>query len=222
MLRSLVGSEMCIRDSSVAVLNMANGYNCGGGFERGVGSQEEYLFRNSTLSASLWPRRRAGDEREWSGRELLAGETESVYPFSPTTGIYSPMVRVFGIKDRPAGEAAHECAMLSVAAQDLRVNRAYNQGACFSEELTREKLRTSLRMAADHGHTAVVLGAIGCGAFRNPPTKVAEAFLELLSGEFKDVFAEVVFAIVKSEENLSCFEAVLAPLIQESPPQSGL
>eukprot|EP00656_Telonema_subtile_P048288 TRINITY_DN5709_c0_g1_i2.p1 TRINITY_DN5709_c0_g1~~TRINITY_DN5709_c0_g1_i2.p1 ORF type:complete len:297 (-),score=47.84 TRINITY_DN5709_c0_g1_i2:300-1190(-) len=210
----------CLAASSVltreghrpAVLNMANEYNCGGGFERTRGSQEEYLFRNTTLVASLWPRRREDDQREWSGAEVLSERLEPIYPFGPTTGVYTKDVQVFGVHDEPARHP-HQCGILSVAAQDLR-SRSYNAGATFDADLTRSKFRTALRMAADNGHDAVVLGAIGCGAFKNDPTKVAQAFRELLEDEYRHVFAAVVFAIIKSERNLTAFESILRPLTE--------
>jgi uncharacterized protein (TIGR02452 family) len=35
-------------------------------------------------------------------------------------------------------------------------------------------MQAILDMAASHGHDAVVLGALGCGAFGNPPRHIAE------------------------------------------------
>merc|ERR1711924_387923 len=53
-------------------------------------------------------------------------------------------------------------------------------------------------MAASQGHDSVVLGAFGCGYFRNPASAVAETFRKLLSagGEFEHVFHLVVFAVI--------------------------
>merc|ERR1712070_951563 len=48
---------------SPAVLNMANELNCGGAWCTHGGSQEEDLFRTSSLALSLWPRRRSDDRR---------------------------------------------------------------------------------------------------------------------------------------------------------------
>jgi uncharacterized protein (TIGR02452 family) len=45
------------------------------------------------------------------------------------------------------------------------------------------------------GHTEIVLGAWGCGVFRNDPDQVASTFAALLAGEFAGTFAKVVFAV---------------------------
>ena len=78
----------------------------------------------------------------------------------------------------------------------------------FDPDLLREKVRTLLYMAVQSNCDALVLGALGCGAFLNPPEAVARAFWELLvpeEAEFHQRFATVEFAIIKSSENLSAF-----------------
>ena len=67
--------------------------------------------------------------------------------------------------------------------------------------------------AAHHGHDAVVLGAYGCGAFRNDPLAVTQCFAALLGpgGEFHGIFGVVLFAVIKSEANLQAFRAVFPP-----------
>ncbi len=41
-----------------------------------------------------------------------------------------------------------------------------------------------------------MLGAWGCGVFRNTPGEVAELFAAALAGPFRGAFAEVVFAVL--------------------------
>lgn len=64
-------------------------------------------------------------------------------------------------------------------------------------ELLREKIRIMLRMAAYHGHSRIVLGAIGCGVFNNPRERVAELFFHVfMEEEFTGGWWEhIVFAI---------------------------
>ncbi|WP_306440898.1 TIGR02452 family protein [Corallococcus aberystwythensis] len=49
-------------------------------------------------------------------------------------------------------------------------------------------------MAAHHGHRTLVLGAWGCGAFRNNPHDAADAFASALDA-FSGGFVRVVFAV---------------------------
>merc|ERR1712039_430810 len=91
----------------------------------------------------------------------------------------------------PAGDVESQppFAVLTVAAQNV------NWDGRFEPDLLREKVRTILHVAACNGHDTLVLGAFGCGYFRNPPAVVAETFRKLLSSEFAAAFSLVVFAI---------------------------
>lgn len=61
----------------------------------------------------------------------------------------------------------------------------------------KRKIRTILRIALDNNHTKLVLGALGCGAFKNPPSHVARLFKEVLEEpEFIGAFEEICFAIL--------------------------
>lgn len=80
-------------------------------------------------------------------------------------------------------------------------------------ELTKGKMRLCLRIAANQGHTMVVLGALGCGAFKNPPGEVVACWSEVLSeSEFGGGwFAEIWFAVLdrRREGNFEIFEKAL-------------
>lgn len=69
-------------------------------------------------------------------------------------------------------------------------------------------------MAARRGHRSLVLGAMGCGAFKNPPEEVAICWLEVLrENEFKGGWWDGIwFAIFdsKKEGNFEIFERVLS------------
>ena len=54
-----------------------------------------------------------------------------------------------------------------------------------------------------------MLGAWGCGVFRNDPRYVARMFAELLlaPGEFSGAFTEVVFAALDRSDHLSTYRA---------------
>ena len=51
-----------------------------------------------------------------------------------------------------------------------------------------------LAVAAAHRHRRLVLGAWGCGVFRNDPAHVAQAFADALA-RFAGSFDRVVFAV---------------------------
>lgn len=62
---------------------------------------------------------------------------------------------------------------------------------------TKNKIRTILRIGLRHGHDSLVLGALGCGAFCNPPSHIAKLFHEVFEeAEFKNKYLLVCFAIL--------------------------
>jgi uncharacterized protein (TIGR02452 family) len=155
---------------------MANARAGGGGWMNGALAQEEALCYRSSLSFTLKRR---------------------FYPLPDISGIYSPTVVVV----RASLATGHALLFLGVPPQHLPVVSvisvaavrgpdttdttppAYQNNA--DRELMKSKIRMILRVAAVNGHRRLVLGALGCGAFRNPPTEVV--------GCFREVFGEPKF-----------------------------
>lgn len=232
----VVGPAGCRR---VGILNMANEWNCGGGFERMGGSQEEYLFRRTSIGMSLWPHRMIDDERWRNGCAKLPAPTPDTeyYPLTEAGGVLTPHLEVIGRtgnvdagdylpRERRPAAGLDAFVGLTIAAQDLRTERHYNRGARFSFGLTCQKFRTLCHMAVVAGCDAVVFGAIGCGAFRNPPAEICRAFAHVVHGEFAGAFREVVYAVIKSRANLKAFTAAfgrdgVAALAGRAPRKEG-
>jgi uncharacterized protein (TIGR02452 family) len=63
-----------------------------------------------------------------------------------------------------------------------------------------------LAVAAAHGHRRLVLGAWGCGVFRNDPAIVAEAFAAQLA-RAQDRFDHVVFAVLDRQPGMPTYGA---------------
>lgn len=66
-----------------------------------------------------------------------------------------------------------------------------------------ERMRRLLTVGANKGHDAMVLGAFGCGAFRNDPIMVANHFSTLLKTEFRGMFKKVIFGVFERENGPS-------------------
>lgn len=199
--------------SRVAVLNMASHSSPGGGWIRGAFAQEEMLCYRSSLSLSLHRR---------------------YYPWKQRMGLYTGDVVIIR-SDMPSGHrlmghltpdqlpvvsAVSIAALRTPAVTTSTVRLA--DGTTVDEEmyarpqdrdLTKDKMRLCLRIAAKRGHGKIVLGALGCGAFRNPPGEVARCWREVFAeAEFDGGWWEsVVFAVydTKGEGNFAVFEDVL-------------
>ncbi|KNG52666.1 mitochondrial chaperone bcs1 [Stemphylium lycopersici] len=171
----------------VAVLNLASERSPGGGWQKGALAQEECLCYRSSLYLSL---------------------SETIYPLPSLAAIHSPNVLL--IRDSMTNghflltpQSPYDLPTVSViSAAALRKPTLSDDGLSFkhagARAVTKKKIRLVLRVAANKGHTKLVLGALGCGVFANPPKEVAQCFLEVFQEpEFQGGWwEEVVFAVL--------------------------
>jgi uncharacterized protein (TIGR02452 family) len=182
------------------MLNMANRHTPGGGVINGARAQEESLFRQSNLCVSLY------QYDEYHARLLGLPLGNGRYPMDRNTGgIYSGRVTFFRTGSRNGDalvETPFECAVVSVAAinrPDLTPDGSLVDWAVVA---AKNKIRTMLRIGLLHGHDAIVLGAWGCGAFRNPPEHMARLFHEVLEeDEFARKYRIVRFAVIEDHNS---------------------
>jgi uncharacterized protein (TIGR02452 family) len=189
----------------VAALNFASAKNPGGGFLNGSQAQEESLARSSALYASLL---RAGEyyERHRASPSLLYSDAM----------ILSPGCPVFRDDEGALLEEPLSAAFITSAAP--------NAGAAANSrreelpqipEVFRRRSEYVLALAASQGYRHLVLGAWGCGVFRNDPGVVAAAFAgHLRAGAWAGRFERVVFSVLEtspSGETLAAFRRALPP-----------
>lgn len=188
----------------IAVLNMANSRYPGGMYLEGEGGQEEALCRRSTLYRSIGPQR-------------------NFHPIPNHGAIYSPEVMVVRKSDEDGCELLTPderwwTSVISVSAiARPSLNAARDDFARKADRLdTRERIRTLLRVAALEGRRNLVLSALGCGAFENPPRAVAELFRHVLcESEFIGRFQGIWFAIFDRAQgscNYDIFKEVLGEM----------
>lgn len=74
------------------------------------------------------------------------------------------------------------------------------------KELFKGRIRNIFEAAINNDVDVLILGAFGCGVFKNPPDVVAEAFYDvIIDNEYDKRFKKIVFAI-KSTNNNNTFE----------------
>ncbi|KAI9007828.1 hypothetical protein DFJ74DRAFT_689225 [Hyaloraphidium curvatum] len=170
-----------------AALSFASAKNPGGGFLGGARAQEESLCRSSGLYACL------------VGGEMYRDHAGTRGGFYTNYAIYSPGVPVFRDDEGELLAEPFRCAFVTAPAVNAGTYLSGGRGTQAEvEREMRERVRKVLHIIAAHGHDAVVLGAWGCGVFRNDPEVVAELFREALMGEFAGAFGRVVFAVLDS------------------------
>ena len=204
--------------ASVAVLNFASASNPGGGVVNGASAQEECLCRCSTLYFNLdvdsnlagfyLPHRKAGN------------------PLHNDDIIYTPGVVIFK-SDTSYPQLVKETAwqnvnVITCAAPNLREqpSNRYNTGDGNAsikisdadlQTLHEKRGRRILDVALAGGNDVVILGAFGCGAFRNKPEVVAQAYKNILT-EYEHAFKVIEFAVYcspRDESNYQVFKNVL-------------
>ncbi len=170
--------------AKAASLNFASAKNPGGGFLGGAKAQEESLARASALYACLrtapefYAYHRAHRDLRYSDRV-----------------IYSPHVPVFRDDKGNLLEEPYQTSFLTAAAPNLgAINANQPEHLADVPAVLARRARRVLEVAAAHGHRELVLGAWGCGVFRNDPATVAQAFAEALRAVPR--FDRVVFAIL--------------------------
>lgn len=194
----------------IAVLNFASATSPGGGVLTGARAQEESLCRCSDLHACLC--------REPLLTEYYSYHRQLGSVLYTDTCIYTPGVTVLkSDEDRPerlGPEEWYQVDVITCAAPNL-YHDPDRLSFAEQEELHRERARRILGIAAARGAAVLVLGAFGCGAFKNIPEAVASAYRDVLQ-EFHGRFRHVEFAIFCSARetgNYAAFREAFADLL---------
>ena len=74
------------------------------------------------------------------------------------------------------------------------------------ESLLTSRIKRIFEIAAANENEVLILGAFGCGAFRNPPEIVAKVFNTVMSG-YLNFFDTIEYAIYHTEREIANYEA---------------
>lgn len=182
----------------LVLLNFASARNPGGGFINGAKAQEEDLTRCSGLYPCLLsqPAYYKANRRQHS---LLY--TDHI--------IYSPRVPWFRTHSFNLLETPFTASVITAPAPNAgEVLRHNNKAWPEIEKRLRRRAGMVLAVARERGHRNLLLGAWGCGVFRNEPSMVADAFGRWLGSDtFTGAFDSVVFAVYDTTKTRSTLEA---------------
>ncbi|MFE9689536.1 TIGR02452 family protein [Micromonospora sp. NPDC005806] len=182
---TLLAARRLAADGDVAALVFASAKNPGGGFRTGAQAQEESIARASALFPCLTAVPAFYDFHR-TQRDLLYSDRV----------VHSPRVPVFRDDKGRLLDATHSVSFLTAAAPNRgAVLRNQGDDADRVAPALRTRARRVLAVAAAYGHRRLVLGAWGCGVFRNDPVTVAEAF-DLALADAPGWFDQITFAVL--------------------------
>jgi len=185
------------------VVNPADDGFPGGNLEGGSGAAEESLFRRSNYFRSL---------------------TMHFYPIKQTEAVYSPQITVY--KQHENSNARCQAYDLDfLACPGLRFPKVDANGHLQPEDIDilEKKMELVLQVAQKNNHHVIIMSAIGCGAWKSPPSDVAATFKRILD-KHDGVCKGIIFAIKKNTEkdyivklddtrqdNYETFKSILSP-----------
>lgn len=199
----------------ICVLNFASATTPGGGVTKGSSAQEECLCRCSTLYNSL------NEQVCWD--KFYNPHRNGLDALHNDDIIYTPNVTIIKSDDYHLLEDIDRVTVdvLTCAAPNLKENpnNAYNAESSGKIEISDEDLYTLhckrakkiMEVAASKNVDIIILGAFGCGAFRNDPKIVAKAYKDAIK-DFKHTFKVIEFAVYcrpGDDTNYRVFEEVL-------------
>ncbi len=176
---------------NILVLNMASEFKPGGGVETGAQAQEEEIFRRTNAFMTHPPH---------------------MYPLDDDEVIYSPEVYI--VKDKNYETLKHKeqrkVSMIAVPAiRKPKLKR--NEYIENDYNLMVNKIESIFKIALMNDHDSLILGALGCGAFCNPPTIVSQIFNDMIK-KYKKYFKKIGFAILivhdRDNDNINIFRDV--------------
>ncbi|UED73628.1 TIGR02452 family protein [Brevibacillus sp. DP1.3A] len=181
-------------------LNFASAKNPGGGFLGGSQAQEESLARSSGLYLCIVQM-----------EEMYTYHRQLKTCFYSDYMIYSPRVPVLRDQSDQLLNDPYLLSFITAPAVNAGVVREREpENIVKIGPVMKERIRKILRTAAIHNHRTIILGAYGCGVFRNKAEDVADYFATVLIEEqYAQLFDHIIFAVYDNsarQENLRAFK----------------
>ena len=172
----------------LVLLNFASARNPGGGFLGGAQAQEEDLARSSALYLCL--------SGEGAAPYYRANRVKSTTLYTDHM-IWSPQVPFFRVEGETLLERPFRASVITAPAPNAGPYLGRGGRRRKLEQTLRRRAGMVLALAEAQRQRNLLLGAWGCGVFRNEPRLVADAFGQWLESErFAGAFERVVFAVL--------------------------
>lgn len=212
--RSLEAAEVYAKQGKkVCVLCFASATNPGGGVVNGSSAQEECICRCTTLYPCL------NNDNLWT--EFYKPHRKAANPLYNNDCVYTPDVCVFksdiNFPEPLPSDKWWSVNIVTCAAPNLRErpsnpmnpHAGYKQAKLTPAELETlltSRIRRIFEVAVANENEVMILGAFGCGAFRNPPEIVANVFYNVMQ-DYLCYFDTIEYAVYYTEREVANYEA---------------
>ncbi|CAF1372368.1 unnamed protein product [Rotaria sordida] len=186
------------------LLNMANASSPGGGYRKGDGAQEENIFRRSDYyqSLDLEIADKGRSEKFYCNQKYEVRQPRGffeLYPMEEFGAIYTSGITVFRGTELDGYPYMNEplynvCSIAMAAHREPRLTKTNMLENKFATS-TRKKIENIFAIGYHQKHDCLVLSALGCGAFRNPPEHVAYLFKSVIY-QYAGYFKKIYFAVI--------------------------
>lgn len=194
------------KKESVVLLNFASARNPGGGVMKGSNAQEESLCRVSTL----YPVLTSEKAKPYYRRHRDDCSSTSFY-YSDSVLISKGIVffrNDDSFMDKRNEKDWKEATVITAAAPNLRNVGYFNQAAFI--KTAESRIESVFKASSMSGADILILGAFGCGAFRNPPEIVSQIFKEIQQ-DYMHSFKRIEYALAARDDedlNYSVFRSI--------------
>jgi uncharacterized protein (TIGR02452 family) len=192
--------DMANKSEPVAALNFASAKTPGGGFLNGAMAQEEALAYAGGLYNTLIQK-----TEYYEKNRICMSMMYTDY------AIYSPDVVFFRNADNQLLDAPVTASVLTLPAVNMGQVKAKGEDIKQAEQIMKNRMRLTLVIFTHEEAKTIILGAYGCGVYKNNPNDIARWWHELLFNEgYGKYFNRVLFAVLDkpSGENIGAFKRV--------------
>ena len=185
------------KNGKICVLNFASAKNPGGGFLGGASAQEESLARSSNLYQTQIKDKAMYD----------FNRNQSLFLYSDYM-IYSPDVLFWNDDNGDYFEKPLVADVITAPAPNKGAMLQHNrkEEIAKTEVILKQRMDKVLAIALKQKSETLILGAWGCGVFRNEPKNVAQLFKEIIAEKYAGAFKKIVFAVFDNSEKKSNFK----------------
>ena len=179
------GQTLC---PGLGVLNFASAKNPGGGFLNGSVAQEECL----AFCSNLYQTQTTGQGPRYY--EINRAGRDPVYTDTMLIGD----VTFFRTSDYALTQSCVTCPVITAPAVNMGIVIRNADSTERARRAMKGRMEKILALFAKWGCTDLILGAYGCGVFRNSPEDVARFWAELLlDAGYGKLFRSVTFSILE-------------------------